>query len=94
MAYFALMYDVVDDMVNRRAPYRPAHLDCLRDAKARGDLVMAGAIGDPVSGALIVFRGESPDIAATFAEADPYVRHGLVTKWRVIPWHVVVGGDA
>jgi uncharacterized protein len=28
------------------------------------------------------------------AFADPYVRNGLVTKWRVRKWTTVVGDDA
>jgi uncharacterized protein YciI len=28
-----------------------------------------------------------------FADADPYVRNGLVTEWTVRPWAVVVGAS-
>lgn len=91
MAYFALMYDVVDDFVTRRAPFRTAHLDAVREAQARGDIAIAGAVGDPPSGALLVFRGDGPQAAEAFAQADPYVLQGLVTRWRVLTWHVVVG---
>jgi uncharacterized protein YciI len=91
MAYFALIYDVVDDFVTRRAPYRPAHLEAVRAAHARGDIAIAGAIGDPPSGALLIFSGDSPEAAESFAQADPYVVQGLVTGWRVLPWTVVVG---
>ena len=94
MPYFVLRYDVVvDDYVNRRAPFRDAHLGLMREAKQRSEVVMAGAVGDPPDGALIVFRGESADVATRFAENDPYVTNGLVLSWRVQPWHVVVGGQ-
>ena len=56
MPYFALTYDVVEDFVNKRTPFRPAHIKEVRDAHARGELVMAGALGEP-AGALLVFRG-------------------------------------
>jgi uncharacterized protein YciI len=92
MSYFALMYDVVEGFVDQRMPHRPAHLDLIKDAHARGEIVMAGALGTPPEGALIVFKGESPDVAERFAHADPYVTAGLVTRWRVVPWNVVVGG--
>ena len=52
MPYFALTYDVVDDFTARRTPYRPQHLQLARDAAARGELVMAGALGEP-AGALL-----------------------------------------
>jgi uncharacterized protein YciI len=94
MAYYALLYEAGDDFVQRRTPFREEHLGMAREAHARGELVLAGALGDPVNRALLVFRGESPDAARTFAQNDPYVRNGLVKRWEVSPWMVVVGGDA
>ena len=89
MKYFALMYDVVDGFVEKRLPHRPAHLQMIHDAQARGEIVMAGALGEPPDGALIVFRAEGPDVVERFAKADPYVTSGLVRNWRVRPWAVV-----
>jgi len=93
MRYFALQYDVVDGFRERRMPFREAHLRMIRAAHERGELVMAGALGDPPDGALLVFRGEGAAFVEDFARADPYVREGLVTEWRVRPWTVVMGGD-
>jgi uncharacterized protein len=93
MKYFALIYDVVDGFAEKRMPHREAHLALVHGAKARGELVMAGAVGDPPDGALLVFRADSAEIAERFARADPYVLQGLVTRWHVRQWHVVVGGD-
>jgi uncharacterized protein YciI len=92
MPYFTLIYDVVDGFVDKRTPYRPEHLQMVRDAHARGELVMAGALGEP-SGALLVFRAADRSTPERFAETDPYVLNGLVTAWRVRPWTVVVGHD-
>lgn len=92
MPYFALTYEVVDDFVNKRTPFRPAHIAGVREAHARGELIMAGALGEP-AGALLVFRGADKSVAENFAKADPYVNEGLVTKWQVRPWTVVVGND-
>jgi uncharacterized protein YciI len=94
MRYFALEYDVVRGFAERRVPFRQAHLQLLRDAHDRGALVLAGALGEPPDGALLVFRGESASAVEVFARADPYVREGLVTAWRVRPWTVVIGGDS
>jgi uncharacterized protein len=88
-----LFYDVVDDYVEQRAPFRALHLELARQAHARGELVLAGALAEPADGAVLVFRGESPDAAVTFAKADPYVKNGLVTSWRVRKWATVVGGE-
>ena len=92
MAYFALIYDVVDDFVARRASFRDEHLQMAREAHARGEIVLAGAFADPADKALIVFRGTSSESAHRFAENDPYVRNGLVARWEVRPWTVVIGG--
>jgi uncharacterized protein len=94
MRYFALLYDVVDGFRERRMVFREAHLRLIRDTHDRGLLVMAGALGDPPDGALLVFRAESAAPVEAFARADPYVREGLVTSWRVRPWTVVIGGEA
>ncbi len=90
--YYLLLYDVVEDYIERRAPLRDTHLSLAREAQERGELVMAGAFGDPVDGAALVFTGADPAVPERFAENDPYVRQGLVTSWRVRPWNVVVGG--
>ncbi|HTB92937.1 MAG TPA: YciI-like protein [Candidatus Sulfotelmatobacter sp.] len=94
MGYYALFYHVVDGFVERRLPFREAHLAHARHAAARGELALGGAFTEPADTALIVFRGDSPDAAKSFAETDPYVRNGLVQRWEVRPWNVVVGADA
>ena len=92
MEHHVLLYDVVDNFVERRTPYREEHLRLVREAHARGELLLAGALGDPVDRALLVFRADR-ETAATFARNDPYVRGGLVRRWEVQPWAVVVGQE-
>jgi uncharacterized protein YciI len=92
--HYLLIYDVVDDYVERRAPHRRQHVALAREAEARGDLVLAGAFANPADGAVLLFRGSSPAAAEGFAKADPYVLNGLVTRWRVREWTTVVGRDA
>jgi uncharacterized protein YciI len=93
MKYFVLTYDVVDDFQARRAEFRQEHLRLVRDAHDRGDLPLAGALGDPPDAALLVFHASSISVAEDFARNDPYVINGLVTRWRVRPWNVVTVGD-
>lgn len=92
--HYLLFYDVVDDYVHRRAPFRAAHIARAREAVARGELVLAGALADPPDGAVLLFRGSSPAVAESFANTDPYVTNGLVTTWRVREWTTVVGSGA
>jgi len=91
MAYFAVIYDLVDDYIERRAALRAEHLKLAADAKARGELVMGGAFAEPPDHALLIFRAEDRSVPEAFVRADPYVRHGLVRNWVVRPWTVVIG---
>ncbi len=94
MKHFLLMYDFVPDYLERRGVYRAQHLALAQAAKARGELVLAGALANPADGAVLVFKGEAPAVAEAFANADPYVINRLVTRWRVREWTTVVGDDA
>ena len=94
MKYFALIYYVVDGFVSRRTPFREEHLRLVEKANRRGELLLAGALGDPADRALLVFRTPDRSIAEDFARNDPYVMNGLVTRWEVQPWAVVIGNDS
>jgi uncharacterized protein YciI len=91
MGYYALFYYVVENFVEHRVPFRQPHLAHAQHASERCGLLFAGALADPADTALLVFRGDSPDPARAFAESDPYVLNGLVKRWEVRPWNVVVG---
>ena len=91
--HYLLMYDVVNDYVEKRAPLRSAHIALARAAVERGELVLGGALNPP-DGVMLLFRGDSSAAAEAFAKADPYVLNGIVTGWRVREWTTVVGPDA
>ncbi len=93
MNYYALFYHTVDDFVARRTPYREEHLRLAREANRRGELLLAGAMSDPADSALLVFRAAERSVAENFARGDPYVTSGLVTRWEVRPWTVVIGHE-
>jgi uncharacterized protein YciI len=92
--HYLLFYDVVPDYAEKRLPFRAAHLAYARAAVERGELLLGGALADPIDGAVLLFRGETPAAAEAFAAADPYVTNGLVTHWRVRTWTTVVGEGA
>ncbi len=92
--HFLLLYDLAPDYLERRGAHRDEHLALGWAAAERGELVLGGALADPVDGAVLLFRGDAPAVAERFAQADPYVRHGLGTRWRVRPWTPVIGADA
>lgn len=93
MQYFVLSYEVVDDYVERRAQFREQHLAQAQAAHERGEMVMGGALADPVDGALTIFRAADASVVEDFVRNDPYVINGLVTNWTIRQWTVVIGGE-
>jgi uncharacterized protein YciI len=89
--HYLLFYDVVDGYVERRRPFRAAHLAYAQSYVARGELVLGGALEEPVDAAVLLFQADGPDLVEAFARSDPYVLGGLVVRWRVRPWRTVVG---
>jgi uncharacterized protein len=92
--HYLLFYEAAEDYVSKRAPFRDAHLKKAWEATERGELLLAGAFANPVDGALLLFQGDSPKVAAKFAETDPYVLNGAIRRWYVREWTTVVGKDA
>ena len=87
---YLLTYDYVENVVERRAPHRAAHLAYAGRWRDEGRIVMAGAVGDPPHGALFVFRVDDPAEIETFADEDPYTAAGIVTGRDIQPWNVVI----
>ena len=88
---WVLIYELVDDYLERRPALREEHLTLARAAHERGELLLAGALSDPYDRALLVFAGDhGAERAEAFAESDPYVRHGLVTAYTVRRWNEVL----
>ncbi len=92
--HYLLFYEAGQDYAERRQPFRAAHLQHARNAVARGELVLGGALADPIDGAVLLFRGDSSAAAEQFAKTDPYVTNGVVQRWHVREWTTVVGSDA
>lgn len=91
MMHYLLSYEIAPDYLERRLEYRSQHLQLAWAAADRGELILGGVVGEPGESALLLFWGDSPDVAARFAQADPYVLHGLVARWTVKPWQTVAG---
>jgi uncharacterized protein YciI len=94
LKHYLLFYEVGADYVEKRAALRSRHLEKAWQAHERGELVLGGALSDPVDGAVLLFEGDSPAAAEAFAREDPYVVNGLVASWRVREWTTVVGEQA
>jgi len=92
--HFLLSYELADDYLQRRELFRADHLGLAWQYVERGELVLGGAVGEPIESAMLLFKGDSPAAAEAFARADPYVLNGIVKKWTVRKWHTVVGETA
>lgn len=87
--YYILFYKTVENYIERRAPLRGTHLDLVHEFHSDGRIFMAGALAEPADGAVLIFRGDTPEAAHEFVSRDPYVKNGLITEWSVRPWMVV-----
>ena len=89
--HYLLFYELSDDYLERRAQFRNVHLKLAWEAAERGELVLGGALANPADGAVLLFKGDSPEAAEKFASTDPYVMNGIVKRWYVREWTTVVG---
>uniref|UniRef100_A0A7S0V6G9 YCII-related domain-containing protein n=1 Tax=Polytomella parva TaxID=51329 RepID=A0A7S0V6G9_9CHLO len=89
--YHILNYKYVPDILEKRGPYRNEHLENAKIKAEAGKVVMVGATGAPVDGAVFIFRNSTPEEIEKYAKADPYVVNGLVPSYTIKPYTVVVG---
>lgn len=96
--HYLLFYEGDTEWVSKRAQFREAHLAAAWEASDRGEILLAGALKNPqdgsVSGAVLLFSGDSPAVAENFARSDPYVLNGVVARWYVREWITVTGKEA
>lgn len=91
--HYLLFYETVHDYLERRGEFRALHLKLAREAHARGELLLAGALANPADGAVLLFQADSASVAEKFAREDPYVQNGLIRRWYVREWTTVVGDN-
>ena len=82
---FVSFYDMAPGALPKLMEHFPAHRARLEEFHARGDLIAAGPLGNPPEGAMGIFA--SREAAETFIKEDPFVTHGLVSKWRLVEWN-------
>ena len=92
--HYLLIYQVSSDYLQRREEFRNQHLTLAWAAHEKGELILGGALTDPVDSAVLFFNCSSPEAIKRFVEADPYVQNGLVVEWSIREWMTVVGDDA
>ncbi|NHE57857.1 YciI-like protein [Cyclobacterium plantarum] len=91
MNHYLLTYEVTEDYVERRTPFRNEHLALAATFFRDGHLIMGGALANPADKAVLVFRCEDIKTVEKFVQQDPYMLNGLVKSWKIREWTVVVG---
>jgi hypothetical protein len=91
MNYYVLIYHLVDDYMTRRTQFREEHLKMAKELNQKDELILAGAFSGPPYKALLIFRVNDKSVIEEFIKKDPYVKNGLIAKWEIRPWTVVIG---
>lgn len=90
--YFLLVYQFVDDYLEKREAYRADHFQHVKAAQAKGAFFLGGAFeGGKEAG--LIFRVDNVKEVKAFVKNDPYYQAGLVTSWEAKLWHVVIGPE-
>jgi len=92
--HYLLYYNYIPEYLDRRDEFRKEHLALAWASHERKELLLGGVVDDPLDGAVLLFKADSPQPIEEFVAADPYVINGLVTEWRIRPWNTVVGDEA
>ena len=73
------------DVLEKRAPYRQAHLDGLAAQKEAGILITIGPTKD-LTKVFGIYQAETEASIRQIIEADPYWQHGIWTEYDVREW--------
>ena len=84
-----MFYEYCENQTEKRKPYRDDHIAHSDKAQNGGILIMAGPFQDNFDGAILIFKCKNKETVETHAKEDPYVKNGIVTKWKVRPWKLV-----
>ncbi len=85
---YLMLYETEPEGLARAPAHFAAHRARLDEFHARGALLMAGPLLNPVDRALGVFT--SREAAEEFIQGDPFVLNGVVTRWSIREWNEVL----
>ena len=74
-----------ENAIEKRAPYRQAHLDGLDDQKERGILITLGPTKDTTK-VFGIYEAEDEAMVRQLIENDPYWKNGIWTEYEVKEW--------
>lgn len=85
MAKYVMWGSYCDNVLERRAPFREAHLAGLQQQKAAGLLVTLGPTAD-LTQVFGIYEAADEATVRGLIEADPYWQNGIWTEYQVKAW--------
>ncbi len=90
MAKYVLFGSYCEDVLERRAPHREAHLAGLKQQQADGILITLGPTQD-LKQVFGIYEAADEATVRSLIENDPYWQHGIWTDYEVKEWIQAIG---
>ncbi len=88
MAKYVLWGSYCENALEKRTPYREAHLQGLQAQKDQGILLALGPTTDN-SKVFGIYEAEDEATVRALIESDPYWQNGIWTEYDIHPWNQV-----
>lgn len=88
MAKFVMCGSYCVNALEKRSPYREAHLKGLTEQKEKGLLTALGPTTDNTK-VFATYEADSEDTVRQLIESDPYWQNGIWTEYSVYEWNQV-----
>lgn len=85
MPKYVMWGNYCENVLEKRAPYRDAHLQGLAAQKATGTLITLGPTKD-LTKVFGIYEAEDEATVRQWIEADPYWQNGIWTDYQVYEW--------
>jgi uncharacterized protein YciI len=85
MPKYVMWGSYCEDVLEKRAPYRQAHLDGLATQKENGVLITIGPTKD-VTKVFGIYDADDEATVRNLIEEDPYWQNGIWTEYDVREW--------
>jgi uncharacterized protein len=79
-----------ENVIERRAPHREAHLAGLQQQQSDGILITLGPTQD-LTKVFGIYAADSEEIVRQLIEADPYWKNGIWTEYSIKEWIQAIG---
>jgi len=87
-----VFYESAADVAANAPPHAPAHRARWAEFSRRGELLMIGPFANAQEdGSMAVFT--TREAAEEFVRGDPFVVHGVVSKWTILDWNEALVPD-